>query len=189
MSHDILICHTATDAGVAEAACTALERGGHRCWLAAREYPQSVAPDIAALDAIRASRLVVLILSRTSVNSPALREVAERAANAGLPLMTFRLSDAVPTEALAAAIGAAHEIGPVAAPLDSHFAYLATAADRLLDGESVRGRSLTMPPRPMPRANRQSNWLPIVIAGAIGIAATAAVALYVAAPGTSDAAP
>lgn len=173
MSHHVVICHAPPDQAVAEAVCATLEQGGHRCWLGARDAPGE--GDAATLDAVRASRLVILVLSAASEGSTVLREAAERAAATGLPLLSFVLDGRAPEPAAPVA----HRIAAMRAPLDSHLVYLAAAADRLLDDEPARGRPLTMPPRPMPRAGGRPGWLPIALAGAVGIAAIAAVTIAV----------
>ena len=74
---------------------------------------------------------------------------------------------------------AAHRIAALTRPLESHLVYLPTAVDRLLDDEPARGRALTEPPRPLPRVKAGAGWLAIAMAGVLGIAAIAAVALMV----------
>jgi hypothetical protein len=173
MPHRILICHAPEDQAVAETACVALERSGHRCWLAGRDAPDGHAA--AMPDILRASRLVLLILSTASENAPALRETAERASAMGLPLVSLVLDVGAPEPETPVS----YRIAALRPPLDTHLVYLAAAVDRLLDDEPALGRALTAPPKPMPRAGKDTSWLPIAIAGAFGIAAIAAVAIAV----------
>ncbi len=171
MQHHVLICHAPPDLAAAEAACAELERNGHRCWLAARDAPAGA--DGAALAMVRASRAVVLILSGAGAGTPLLTEAAEHAAANGVPIIALVMDGQAPQPAAPVA----HRIAAMTRPLDSHLVYLATAVERLLDDEPTRGRALTEPPRPLPRAGTGAGWLAIAIAGLLGIAAIAMVAL------------
>ncbi len=173
MSHQVVICHAPDDRAVADAACTVLEQGGHRCWLAGRDAPGG--DHAFTTEAVRAARLLVLLLSTASREAPVLREATERAAAAGLPIVSLVLDGGAPEPAGPVA----HRIAAMRLPLDSHLVYLATAVDRLLDDEPARGRALTAPPSPLPRAGGRPGWLTVALAGAVGIAAIAAVAIAV----------
>ncbi len=173
MSHKVVICHAPEDRAIAEAACVALEQGGHRCWLGPRDAPGG--GDDAILEAVRGARLVLLMLSRASHDAPIVREVTERTAATGLPLVSLVLDGAAPEPAAPVA----HRVAALQPPLEPHLVYLAAAVDRLLDDEPARGRALTLPPRPLPRARAWPGWMTVAMAGAVGIAAIAAVAFAV----------
>jgi hypothetical protein len=62
--------------------------------------------------------------------------------------------------------------------LSAHLDQLNVIVERILDGgEGAPLRPLTMPPQPLQRRRRPAPaWLPIAIAGALGVAAIAVVA-------------
>ena len=180
MAHDVFISHSSQDREVALAACEAIERGGHRCWIAPRDILPGQDYGEAIVDGIRAARVFVLIFSAHSSESPQVRRETERAANAGLAMVPVRIEEAQPSKSLEYFISSAHWLDAFPPPLDPHLAYLEAAVDRLLGGEAT-GRPLTMPPRPMPRPKRP-RWVPVALAGMAGVAAIAAVGIYMARP-------
>lgn len=178
VSRDVFISHSARDRDVAEAACDALERAGHLCWIAPRDILPGEDQGEAAVDGIRASKVFLLILSARSVDSSRILHEAERAADAGLAIVPFRI-EAVELSASLAHLGAsAHWLDAITPPPQPHFAYLTAIVGRLLDGgEGAPLRPLTAPPRPLPPLGRATpSWLPIAVAGLIGLIAIAIVA-------------
>lgn len=181
MAHDVFISHSSQDRNVALAACEAIERGGHRCWIAPRDILPGQDYGEAIVDGIRAARVFVLIFSAHSAESPQVRRETERAANVGLAMIPFRIEEVQPSKSLEYFISSAHWLDAFPPPLAPHLTYLEAAVDRLLGDEAATGRTLTQPPRPMPRAGRP-RWVPVALAGAVGMVAIATVALYVARP-------
>jgi hypothetical protein len=178
MSCDVFISHCAGDRAVAETVCAALERDGHHCWLAARDVAPGEAPAEAGLAAIGRCKVFLLVLSAESARSRQVAREAERARRAGLAIIPLRIEAVEPGEALQYHIADAVPLDAVAPPLSDHFGHLNAVVGRILDGgEGAALRPLTMPPGPLPRRRRPTPaWLPIAIAGAVGVLAIAVVA-------------
>lgn len=181
VSYDVFISHDAKDLAVAEAACAAIERAGHICWMAPRDVAPGEDENGAIVDAIHASRIFLLIVSAGSADSDALRREAERAANAGLAILLFRIEEVEPSAGLAYALGEAHRLDALQPPLAPHLDYLTAIVGRMVEGGgSPSIRPLTAPPQPLPKvAVAMPSWLPIALAGLVGLLAIAIVAAII----------
>jgi hypothetical protein len=181
LSHDVFISHGAKDRAVAEAVCDAIERAGHLCWVAHRDADVGRESGAAGVEAIGACKIFLLILSAESAESARIRREAERAAQAGLAILPFRIEPAEPPADLAFLIGPAQRLDALQPPLGPHLDHLTAIVGRLLDGgDGAPLRPLTLPPRPLPPLPAPSpSWLPIAIAGLIGLIAIAIVAAMI----------
>jgi hypothetical protein len=144
-THDVFISHSSQDRAIGEAACAALERAGHKCWIAPRDIMPGEDYGEAIVDGIRASRIFLLIVSAHSVASPQVRRETERAANAGAPIIPFRIEDVLPSKSLEFFISSAHWLDAISRPMEPHYDYLVKVVGRLL-AEAGGG---TVPPMPM----------------------------------------
>jgi hypothetical protein len=182
VSHDVFISHGAKDRAVAEAVCDAIERAGHLCWVAHRDAAVGAQGGAAGVEAIGACKIFLLIMSAESGESAQVRREAERAAQAGLAFVPFRIEETEPPADLDFLIGGAPRLDALQPPLGPHLDHLTAIVGRLLDGgEGAPLRPLTMPPRPLPPLPGPSpSWLPIALAGLIGLIAIAIVAAMIA---------
>ena len=178
MSYDVFISHSARDRAAAEAACDAIERDGHLCWMAPRDVGEGAAPAEASAAAIGRCKIFLLILSGESAGSKQVAREAERARRAGLAIVPLRIEAVEPGDALHYHIADAIPLDAVQPPLSDHLGHLTAIIGRILDGgEGATPRPLTLPPGPLPRLRRPTPaWLPIAIAGAVGVLAIAVVA-------------
>jgi hypothetical protein len=80
MVHDVFISYSAPDKAVADAVCATLEAKHIKCWIAPRDVTPVTPWAEAIVDAIDESRILVLVLSSASNNSPqVIREVGRAA--------------------------------------------------------------------------------------------------------------
>ena len=179
MTRDVFISHSSSDRAAAEAVLSALERAGHSCWIAPRDIVPGQEYGEAIVDAIRASRIFLLVLSASSVDSPQVRRETERAANADLPIIPFRIEDVQPSRSLEYFISSAHWLDAFAPPLEPHLDYLATVVGRLLGaaGDETGRRTIAAPPPSPPRPAARSR-LPVAAAALAGVAAIGAAAFF-----------
>lgn len=177
MSYDVFISHSARDRAIAESACDAIERGGHLCWVAPRDLGAGETPESASSAAIGRCKVFLLVLSTDSATSHQVAREAERARRAGLAIIPLRVEPVEPGEQLHYHIAEAVPLDAVQPPLASHLEQLAAIVGRILDGEGAPLRPLTEPPQLLKRLRRPTPaWLPIAIAGAVGVFAIALVA-------------
>jgi hypothetical protein len=178
VSYDVFISHSARDRAVAEAACDAIERAGHLCWIAPRDLGAGEEPAAASFAGISRSKVFLLILSGESAEAKQVAHEAERARRAGLAIIPLMVEPVAPGDRLQYHIADAIPVDAVQPPLADHLANLTAVVGRILDGgEGAPLRPLTMPPQMKVRMRRPTPaWLPIAIAGAAGVVAIAVVA-------------
>lgn len=145
MTHDVFISHSSQDRAIGDAACAALEKCGRKCWIAPRDIMPGDDYGEAIVDGIRDSRVFLLVVSAASVASPQVRRETERAANAGIPIIPFRIEDVLPSKSLEFFISSAHWLDAISRPMDPHYDYLCKVVDRLL----AEADGSTVPPMPM----------------------------------------
>jgi hypothetical protein len=94
MAHDVFISYAPEDRLMAHAVCHALEETGIRCWLYDREYYHGM--NYTVLDAIRESRIVVVVFSGHCNASDLVRLEVQEADSKGLIIIPFRVEDVNP---------------------------------------------------------------------------------------------
>ncbi len=88
----VFLSYSSQDAAVAQALCAALEGAGQRCWIAPRDvrageaYAAAIVPQ-----AINSCRMLVLLLSRSAIDSPHVLREVERASSKKRPVLAVRL--------------------------------------------------------------------------------------------------
>lgn len=148
-THDVFISHSSKDRAVGDAACAALERAGYTCWIAPRDIMPGDDYGEAIVDGIRASRIFLLIVSAQSIASPQVRRETERAGNAGIPIIPFRIEDVLPSKSLEFFISSAHWLDAITRPMEPHYDYLVKVVGRL----RAEAEGATVPPMPMRAAS------------------------------------
>ena len=158
--HDVFISYGGADKEVAEQVCAALERAGVRCWIAPRNtlagaYGRSI------MEAIKAARMLVLVLSPHADQSPnVLTEVAE-AFDRKLPLIPFRLAEFPVSDELRFYIRTQHWVDAFPKPVERHIpALLERVKSRLGPAASRPSADKDIPSRPRPMAGRCARSLP-----------------------------
>ena len=96
-AHDVFISYSSRDRERADAICAALEAGGVRCWIAPRDGTPGASYAKFLVDAIAASRLVVLVFSRSANASEAVLNELEIAFSRGIAVLPVRIEDVGPT--------------------------------------------------------------------------------------------
>ena len=132
MAHDVFISYAVEDRTVANAACAKLEAKSTRCWIAPRDVLPGMDYAEAIIEAVNQSRVVVLIFSARSNYSPHVRRELERAVNAGIPILPFRIEDVPLSPSLEYFIGTVHWLDALTPPLEKHVAHLAETVKLLL---------------------------------------------------------
>jgi hypothetical protein len=97
MAHNVFISYVGEDGKVAEIVRRTLEDEGIKCWIAPRGVPIGTNYEDAIIDGIAASRVMILIISKSSNKSPHVkREIQnaclERFANANSAVARGRRS-------------------------------------------------------------------------------------------------
>ncbi|MBN1195578.1 MAG: toll/interleukin-1 receptor domain-containing protein [Methanomicrobiaceae archaeon] len=123
--HDVFISYSSKDKPVGDAVCAGLEAHGIRCWIAPRDVePGENFPD-AIIQAIEQSRVMVLIFSSSSNNSPHVIRELTKAFTSGLIIIPFRIEDVPLSRSMEYLIGLPHWLDAVTPPLQEHISDLA----------------------------------------------------------------
>ena len=96
----IFISHSSTNAKLAEAICSKIEKNGHECFLAPRnirlghEYASEI------VMGIDNSNAMLLILSKEAINSPHVLREIERAVSKSIPIIVYKLEEVELTKSM-----------------------------------------------------------------------------------------
>jgi len=96
----VFLCCATEDAAAGEAVRASLEGNGLKCFLQNPGLAPAQSSANRIGEAIREAELFLLILSQQSNRSPDVRQQLETAAHFKLPVVTFRIEPAQPTDDL-----------------------------------------------------------------------------------------
>lgn len=145
-ANSVFISYASQDGAVADALCAALERGGVACWIAPRNVRPGDFYADAIVNAINACPVLVLVLSKNSVDSAHVLREVERASAKRRPVIAFRIDAAPLPAALEYFLSASQWIDASAASPERGFPKLA---------EALRGRISTAPKAESVRPTRR----------------------------------
>jgi hypothetical protein len=135
---DIFISFPHQNEIAAMAACLALEDAGYGCWIAPRDIIPGHDWSESIIDAISASKLMVLIFSNHANLSPQVKREVERAVNRNIPIIPFRVENIPPSKSLEYFISTQHWLNAFTPPLEKHLRKLIHAANSFLANHSPR---------------------------------------------------
>jgi hypothetical protein len=200
MPFDVFISHSQQDKVAADAACSALEAAGIRCWIAPRDVAAGAQWPAAIIDAIDHCRAMVLIFSSGANQSRQVYREVQRAFDKEVPVVPFRIENVTPEHSLAYYVETVHWLDAVTPPFENHLKELAVSIAALLNKGplpetfTAPGRTGGGPDRPVQLAAQPksgSRPLPkwILLAGGFiaAIAATAGLMSYLHRPPASSA--
>jgi hypothetical protein len=124
MSYDVFLSHSHVDKHYADAICHCLERAGVRCWVAPRDIRPSEDWAEAIINGMDQCRILLLIFSSHSNNSPQVRREVERSVNKGLTILPFRIEAVPPSKSLEYFISTQHWLDAFGRDLDASLAEL-----------------------------------------------------------------
>ena len=140
MAHDVFVSYSHHDKPQADAVAATLEAKGIRCWIAPRDVIPGQEWGAAIVEAIRSSRVMVLVFSSHANASPQIRREVERAVNAETVLIPFRIEDVAPAQSLEFFLGTPHWLDALTPPLEAHLERLAAAVASFLAVAEAPGR-------------------------------------------------
>jgi serine/threonine-protein kinase len=115
---DVFISYASPDGGVADAVCGALERDGLICWVAPRDVVPGEFYADAIVRAIDATKVIVLVLSKNSADSPHVLREVERGSSKRHPVVSFRIDLAPLPSALEYFLNTSHWLDASASGVD-----------------------------------------------------------------------
>src|SRR3954462_2529459 len=146
MAHDVFISYSTKDKPTADAVCATLESRGVRCWVAPRDILPGTDWGEAIIDAIEASRVMVLVFSQNANASPQIKREVERAVNKGVAVVPLRIEDVPMSKSLEYFVSTPHWMDALSPPLERHLVQLAETLKVLLDRLGKRKGPAGMPP-------------------------------------------
>jgi hypothetical protein len=160
MAHDVFISHSSKDKPTADAVCAVLESKSIRCWVAPRDIQPGADWGESIIEAIKGSRVMVLVFSKNANESVQIKREVERAVHHGVAIIPLRIEDILPTGALEYSISSAHWLDAFTPPMERHLTYLANTVQAILEGKPP---PKALPPLPPARPS----WLNAAIGGGI----------------------
>ncbi|WP_114228919.1 MULTISPECIES: TIR domain-containing protein [Sphingomonas] len=97
----VFLSYASADRKQALAICTALERRGPRCWIAARDVPPGANYQEAIVQALRSARAMVLIFSTAANDSDEIKKELSLASRYRVPVIAVRIAEVEPSDAFA----------------------------------------------------------------------------------------
>ena len=141
VNHDIIISHSSQDKPIADAVCAGLEARKIRCWIAPRDILPGVNYQESIIDAIDSSKIMVLIFSSHSNNSPHVLTEVNEAMSKGVIIIPFRIEDILPSKAMKYLISGPHWLDAMTPPLEKHIDELGNTILILLDNERKKRKT------------------------------------------------
>ena len=125
MAHDVFISYSSKDKPVADAVCAILESNAIRCWIAPRDVMPGKDWGEAIIEAIRDTRIMVLVFSSNANESPQIKREVERAVSRGSIVIPLRIEDVEPALSLEYFLSSPHWLDAFTPPLEQHLQRLA----------------------------------------------------------------
>jgi hypothetical protein len=138
MAHDVFISYVEEDQLTAKTVCEALEAKGVSCWLAPRDVLPGANWERAIVEAISASRVMVLVFSEHANRSEHVEREVGLAFDNGITVIPFRMSNTEPTSTLNYYLRVVQRIDAFTQPFEEHLKSLVFHVGRLLS-ESEAG--------------------------------------------------
>src|SRR6185312_2414848 len=166
MTHDVFISYSTKDKALANRICAFLEsKKKISCWIAHRDIVPGADWPEAIVNAITASRIMVLLFTRNANESAQMARELARADSQPLPVIALRISqDLTPGKKLAYFLSTSHWLDIFPPPLEQHLDHLGDVIQHMLGGQ---------PPPPHPVRREVSRRL-LISAGASGVVAAGA---------------
>jgi hypothetical protein len=121
VARDIFVSYSQPDRACAFELTQLLEAKGFSVWIAPRDVSPAAEWAAEIIDAISAARVMVLVFSASSNNSPQVRREVERAVHKDLRILPFRIEDVMPSKSLEYFLSSHHWLDGFPAPCSDHY--------------------------------------------------------------------
>jgi hypothetical protein len=132
MRADVFVSYSQPDRAGAFEIVAQLEASGIKVWVAPRDIAPSAEWAAEIIEAIGASKIMVLVFSGASNSSPQVRREVERAVHRQVPILTVRIEEALPTKSMEYFLSAQHWLDAFPPPLALHCEQLCRQVSALL---------------------------------------------------------
>jgi hypothetical protein len=139
MAREVFISYSQPDQACAQELVARVESEGIDCWIAPRDIAPSADWAAEIIDAISHARVMVLIFSASSNDSPQVRREVERAVHKAVNILPFRIEAVEPSKSLEYFLSSQHWMDAFPPPREAHYARLcAYLKNQLAKTESSR---------------------------------------------------
>ena len=129
----VFVSYSHTDSDIALAVVSHLEAHDIACWVAPRDVSPGLEWAEQILEAIARAYIMVLVFSSAANASPQVRREVERAVHHHVPVLPFRVEDALPSRSLEYFLSSQHWLDAFPPPLKPHYARLTAYVKSLLE--------------------------------------------------------
>ena len=158
MQFDAFISYAHQDKATADAACSALETAGIRCWIAPRDVPPGADWAGAIVAAINHCKAMVVIFSSGANQSKQIHRELQRAFEQEKPVIPFRIENVTPADNLAYYMGPVHWLDALTPPIETHLRNLVASVSALLQsGPAAKPTFSPDQPNGLPSFRSQSS--------------------------------
>jgi rhodanese-related sulfurtransferase len=200
MAHQVFVSHAHSDFEIADSIRKTLEDNGIACWIAPRDVVPGVAFGGQITDAIRNSKIMLLVFSRAVNNSNAVQNEVFLAIESGVTVLPFRIEDVEFNEELRFHLNRLHWLRGFPPPVSMHLNNLVGSLHAILmarqTGQAYKtpqpGPGPQQPPRPyawqpppVPLPAPKPDIIPWIVGGG-SVAAVVLIALVLAIAGSFD---
>lgn len=133
--HVVFISYSSKDVVIAKQILDYLEGNGIACWMAPRNIIPGEHYASSILEAIKNSKAFFLLFSPYSDASEQCLKEVDRAVNARIPIIPFRIVEHTPTEAMEYYLCNTHWMDAFKRPTGEYFPQLLNTCKRILDGK------------------------------------------------------
>jgi hypothetical protein len=147
---DVFISYSQPDRECAHEMVAQLEAQGVKCWIAPRDIAPSADWAAEIIDAIAAARIMVLIVSAGTNQSPQVRREVERAVHKGVNILPFRIEDVLPSKSLEFFLSAQHWMDAFPPPREQYYERLCHYLKTQLSSLAISAPSPPPAPSPAP---------------------------------------
>ena len=132
MRADVFVSYSQPDRSQAFEIVSQLEAHDIKVWVAPRDIAPSAEWAAEIIEAIGASKIMVLVFSGASNSSPQVRREVERAVHRQVPILTVRIEEALPTKSMEYFLSAQHWLDAFPSPLAHYCEQLCREVSALL---------------------------------------------------------
>ena len=139
MRADVFVSYSQPDRSPAFEIVAQLEARGIKVWVAPRDIAPSAEWAAEIIEAIGASKIMVLVFSEASNGSPQVRREVERAVHRQVPILTVRIEEALPKKSMEYFLSAQHWLDAFPSPLALYCDQLCREVNALLGAPPAPG--------------------------------------------------
>jgi TIR domain len=132
----VFVSYSQADREPAYGIVSRLEASGIECWVAPRDVKPAADWAAEIVEAIAAARVMVLVFSSSTNDSPQVRREVERAIHRRVAVLPFRIEDVLPSKSLEYFLSSQHWLDAFPPPLEPHYARLTDHVRAFLSTEA-----------------------------------------------------